>query len=368
MKILMVITGLGIGGAERQVIDLAERLSQLGSTVKIAYLTGPVLVQPIMHNIELIPLHAEKSVLGLFYAKRRLVALVNGFRPDVVHSHMVHANLLARLARIFSKRTRLVCTAHSTDEGGRLRMLAYRVTDPLADLSTNVSAQAVAQFRRKGAVPSGKMIPVSNGIDTQKFKYDVIARRQIRSQYCALESQVIVAVGRLHEAKDYPNLIRAFLVVSQNVPKACLWIVGEGHLRSSLERLISDLGVSNKVMLFGSRHDISSILSAADVFVLSSAWEGFGLSVAEAMAAERVIVATDCGGVAEVLGNAGFIVPPQDSARLAGSLTKALQLTEQEAYAYGVRARERVTELFSLDSVVDKWVRIYRNPKEFLPK
>ena len=100
-------------------------------------------------------------------------------------------------------------------------------------------------------------------------------------------------------------------------------------------------------------------MSAADVFVLSSAWEGFGLVVAEAMAAERVVIATDSGGVAEVLGGNGFLVAARDSEALAESMQAAAALSDESANEYGRKSRQYIVEKFGLNSVVDRWEAIY---------
>ena len=123
MKVLFVITGLGVGGAERQVVDLATRLVQLNHQVKICYLTGSPANLSIPNQIELIGLGVRKSVWGFFMAYAALRRVILRFQPDVVHSHMVHANILSRLVRLTTPIARLVCTAHSTNEGGKLRML-----------------------------------------------------------------------------------------------------------------------------------------------------------------------------------------------------------------------------------------------------
>src|SRR5690606_23776011 len=99
-------------------------------------------------------------------------------------------------------------------------------------------------------------------------------------------------------------------------------------------------------------HDVPRLMSAADVFVLSSAWEGFGLVAAEAMACERVVVATDCGGVREVVGEAGYLVPTRNSQALAAALTNAISLSIAEKSRLGRRARQRVEAHYSLDQAI----------------
>ena len=149
----------------------------------------------------------------------------------------------------------------------------------------------------------------------------------------------LCVTGRFLELKDYPNLIRAFAQVRTRKPGIKLAIVGDGPLKADLEAVMNSLGVTDDVHLLGVRHDIPELMSACDVFVLSSASEGFGLVVAEAMACERIVVATDCGGVREVVGNAGLLVPLQDPEKLAsagpvhpGSPVLVLFLTEKDAW------------------------------------
>ncbi len=239
-------------------------------------------------------------------------------------------------------------------------MAAYRLTDSLADVSTNVSLQAVKEFERRKAVPVGTMISVLNGIDIDKYVFDEGERLAQRKQFNVENNTVIVAVGRLYEAKGYPNLLDAFSILAADDDGLRLWIIGDGPLREQLEHMVDSLALNEKVSFLGIRHDVEKIMSAADVFVLSSRWEGFGLVVAEAMAVERVVVATDCGGVAEVLGSCGFLVQPDDPKALSGKLKEAIELSPEQSKALGKEARDRIVKEFSLDSVASRWIDIYR--------
>lgn len=365
MKVLFVITGLGIGGAESQVLDLADRMSTRGHQIMIAYLTGPARLLPNNPYIEVVPVGILKSPFGFACGYLRLRQLICDFKPDVVHSHMVHANLLARLVRLTTKIPRLVCTAHNTNEGGRLRMFAYRLTDFLADFFTNVSKEAVEAFEAKGAAPLGRMFVVYNGIDAQKFSPDCLTRESVRDRFEVGSDKIVLAVGRLVEAKDYPNLLSAFAKIASRIENVKLWIIGDGPLREFLESQAAELGLGERVMFLGIRpdHDIPDLMRASDVFVLSSAWEGFGLVVAEAMATEKVVVSTNSGGVNEVVADCGLLVSPQNSVALAHALEKALNMPTEQAKLLGEKARQRIVENFSLDSVVDRWLEIYSVPR-----
>ena len=360
MKILFVITGLGVGGAERQVVDLADRFTALGHQVKIVYLTGPALVKPSSSAVSIIGLSMQKRIIDFFYAYLKLRDLIQSFAPDVVHSHMVHSNIFTRLLRLTCHIPKLVCTAHNTNEGGKLRMLMYRLTASLADVTTNVSNEAVVAFEEQGAVRRGTMLALPNGIDTNRFRPSEAVRLQIRaSEAISEDEKVFIAVGRLTQAKDYPNLFQAFLKVTELEENVRLWILGDGQLKSYLIEEAERLKIINKVQFLGIQDRVSDWMNAADVFVLSSAWEGFGLVVAEAMGCEKIVVATDSGGVREVLADCGFLVPARDSEALSIALVQALNIENRDAEILSKNARQRVVNNFSLDAVVDRWVTIY---------
>ena len=360
MKLFYIITGLGVGGAERQVLDLADRFSDQGHTVKICYLTGPVLLRPKSKNIELIGLKLDKTLVGFFKGILNLKKIIKAFDPDVVHAHMVHANLFSRIVRIICPIRKLINTAHNTNEGGRARMLAYRFTHSLADVTTNVTLEAVKVFERKKACPIGTMQAIPNGIDTDLFKPNSADRELIRTSECiGAQDELVVAVGRLVDAKDYENLLKAFAELYKKRPNVKLWIVGEGPERESLYNLTNLLDIRDRVKFLGVRSDVSKIYNAADLYVLSSAWEGFGLVVAEAMATEKIAVVTDCGGVKEVLGGCGYLVPPKDSLALMQAMNTALELDLDERKKMSGSARNRILSNYSISEIVNIWARIY---------
>lgn len=351
MKILYVITGLGGGGAEKVVCDLADQMVFLGHEVKIAYLKGDVVVRPYQQEIELVYLGLESpfQFLSAAYKYNQLIKL---FKPDIVHAHMVHANIFARLNRLFSKIPKLICTAHSNNEGGKIRMLAYQYTNRLSDVNTNVSKKATDDFIGKRAFDRDA-ITVYNGIELSKFS---IINHKKNDDF----TKIILAVGRLNIQKDYPNLLQAVsLIHTENKLDFKLLIAGEGEERENINCLIQQLNLGNHVELLGRRHDIPELMAKADIFVLSSAFEGFGLVVAEAMACQTFVVATDCGGVAEVMGDTGILVPPQDSKALAEAIKQAVSKTPLEIQENNLKARQRVEELFSLEKSVQNWLKLY---------
>lgn len=360
MKILYVITGLGQGGAERVVCDLADGMAQAGHEVKIAYLTGEVLTHPVNKNIELIAVKLNKAS-SLPKAYFKLSKLIRRYNPDVVHSHMVHANIIMRIVRVMNPMTKLISTAHNSNEGGKLRMLAYRLTHHLSDTSTNVSQEATVAFEVMKAVPVDGMKTVYNGIDLNRFTYDSNAKTELAEELNITDDyKIILAIGRFSKQKDYPNLLNAIqLFKDESETPFKLLIAGDGELRSSIEILLDELDIKDEVILLGRRNDIPKLMSAADLFVLSSKYEGFGLVVAEAMACECLVVATDCGGVAEVLNNSEFLVSPNNPELLKEKMLYSFNLEDDERDSIIYKNLRRVQNKFCLRNIIEKWVLIY---------
>lgn len=357
-KLLFVITGLGLGGAEKQLCILADKFYQRGYEVMILSLSGETVVRPEEKNIIIRNLNLKKSPLSFIKVLFQCQNIIKDYRPSVVHSHMFHANILMRLLGLFFKKTyKLVCTAHSKNEGGALRMLIYRFTDKLCDISTNVSKEALDEFIHKKAFSKDTSKVVYNGIDVERFNYNSDSRLKLRQQLNVKQNEkVILAVGRLTEAKDYPNLIKSF----QKLPEHFrLVIIGEGEQRANIEKHINDFKLSSRITLLGSITSVNSYYSASDLFVLSSQWEGFGLVVAEAMACKCLAVCTDAGGVKEVIGNDNFVVPVSDSEALANKILEMSKLSEAEKNAIGCQNRNHIVNTFSITSIVDRWLSIY---------
>lgn len=360
MNILIITTGLGMGGAENQICSLADKLANNHNVVIINLSSqSSIQITPKNKNITIHSYEIKKNFLSLILTPIKIIKYINEYSPHIIHSHMFHANILSRILKLFIRKTILVCTAHSKNEGGKLRMFLYRITDSLATISTNVSQEAVDSFIAKKATKKGRMIPFYNGIDMSTFCYKPIVRNIKRKEINISEkTSIILAVGRLTPAKDYSNLLYAFSRINTPTqPK--LVIIGDGEEKNSLLQLADNLNISSNIIWLGQRYDVSEWMSACDVFVLSSAWEGFGLVVAEAMACERPVIGTNSGGVSEVINKHGFIIPPENSVALTAAIEKCLSLTNEEKYTIGLNARNYIFDNFSLEKISQQWIDLY---------
>jgi glycosyltransferase involved in cell wall biosynthesis len=364
VRVLFLSTSMGMGGADKQLLSAAEEMRARGYQVFIVSLTplGPMGLEAQSLGIPIESLEMRRGVAdprGLL----RLVRLARRYKPDVLHSHMVHANLMARALRLFVRVPVTVSTIHNIFEGGRLRMAAYRLTNALVDQMTIVSEAAADRFVTERIVPRSLLRVVPNGVDTDRFRnLPAGTRERLRREWGVEGEFVWLAVGRFEIAKDYPNLLRAFVSVRQQHPEAVLLLVGRGSLQGETEALARDLGLGGAVRFLGVRQDIPEVMNAADGYVMSSAWEGMPIVLLEAAAAALPIVATTVGGNEEVVrdGESGFLVPPRDHEALAKAMGRLAAMPEAQRRAMGERGREHVRSHYGLSRVVERWEALYR--------
>jgi glycosyltransferase involved in cell wall biosynthesis len=358
MRIVTVLTSLGVGGAEKLALAVAERMSERGHTVALLVLMAQAPAQwPTKLPTLYLDIRKEPgSMLAGFRRARRFLA---EFRPEVVHSHSFHANIFSRLMGLGMGEAAVLSTIHNVYEGGWPRMMAYRLTDGLSRRSAAVSRAAAERFVRLGAVPARKCVVVPNGFDLAEFAPSAERRREMRAGMGVSAEFVWLTAGRIAAAKDYPNLLRAFARVHKQRGEAQLWIAGDGEAEP-LRRLGAELGIGGAVRWLGLRRDVAALLDAADGFVLGSAWEGMPLVLGEAMAMEKPAVATDVGGVGELAGKTCELVAAKDPEALAKAMIATMKKSEEARMRQGCAARARIEERFSLEASVEAWERLYR--------
>ncbi len=359
-----MLTSLGIGGAEKQVLELAERMAARGHAVTLIVLRAPELNQwptglPVHY------LYMQRSPVEITAALIRARRILKAFQPHFLHSHTFPANMVARTLRLIGATPKVLSTIHNVYEGGSIRMAMYRLTDPLSVHTTAVSSAAAERFIRLQAVPARKCTVLTNAIDLAQFNHIAERRHFMRGQIKNAENFIWLAIGRIVPAKDYPNLLQAFARILTVEPSASLWIAGELPAGTSPEDLFKEASspsaVRERCTFLGVRRDIPDLLDAADGYVLSSAWEGMPLVVGEAMSMEKRVVVTNVGGVRELVGDCGTIVPPNDSESLSEAMLHSMKLPACDVVARGQAARERIAKHFSWDTRVNSWEQLYKD-------
>lgn len=360
MKILYIITGLALGGAERITVDLANEMAIRGHDVLIVYLNGENVFQnQIQHSICVKKILVTKEPINFMKSLIKARRVLKRFRPDVVHAQMFHANVFARLLRCIVSIPLLICTEHSKNIESNVRMVIYQITDFLSNVNTNVSQEATEYFIEKNAFSASKSCFVYNGINLKYFKKITNKKSYIREKYGIAEDDfVFLNVGRLVLAKDHINLLNAFLTFHAKYKKGRLLIVGNGPLLHILETYVAKEDLTECVLFAGAHDNVLDFYNAADCFVLSSSWEGFGLVLAEAMGCELPVISTNAGGCAEVVGDSDFIVPTNSSNALASKMEEIFALPIEKRMLIGKNNRVKV-EKFDISNIATQWLRIY---------
>ena len=367
-SVTFVSTALTFGGAEQQVAALATRFAGRGWRTRVATMVTPDAHLEALgaagvevHSLDMRPgLPDPRAVI-------RLTRWLRDWRPDVVHSHMLHANLLARATRPLAPVPVLLSTAHNTYEGrGRTGErgwpeLAYRLTDRLGDLTTNVSRVAVDRYISARAAPRDRIRWVPNGIDTTVFRPNPEARAQLRTDLALDGCLVFLAVGRFDPQKNHTLMLRAFAQLAHDHPAPVLLLAGRGPLEDEARLEAARLGLGDRVRFLGIRTDVPDLMAAADAYVMSSSWEGLPIVLLEASAVGLPIVATDVGGNAEVVEDqsTGLLVPAERPDALAAAVAQLAAMSPEERTRFGARGRARTEQDYGIEHVVDVWERIY---------
>lgn len=361
MKILYIVSSLGFGGAERIVCDLADNMTKFGMTVEIICLKGDILVRPKNSNIKIHQLHLN-SILDFLTCWKRISRIMINFDCDIIHAHMYHSIIISRfLAKKFNKI--VISHAHNTNYGGWWRGLAYKLTNSLSHLNVNVSLEATNIFIKNNIFSEFNTITVVNGIDTNRFSNKMSTRESLRRYYSIGGDEIIlINIASLTVQKDHINLLHAYnYAIKNGLSKSHLYLVGDGALKSIVVEEIKKLDLESNVTLLGLRSDVEELLNMADIFVLSSAWEGLPLVVAEAMACEKIVLSTDCGGVREVLNNDKYLVEVKNPEALGQKLLEIANYSEEEKQKIGAVNRSIILKKYSLDKMSEDWKKIYQN-------
>lgn len=362
LRICLVTGRLGLGGAEKQVVLLAEGLLRRGADVTVAVLAGegprdPALVAagvPVVHLGRNTP-HAPtaRRLLALPGVVLRLAWHLRRTRPQVVHAFLYRAQVLgavaARLARVpvfVAGRRGLAPPERDRWLARAARLLASRG----ADLQV-VDAHAVAEWVREAeAVPDDRLEVISSGLPPSAFAPASPARLNT-------SRPVLLCVANLRRLKGHADLLEAVALLRDRGRPCTLALAGEGPERGALNRLASELRVD--VRLLGARADIDRLLARADAVVLPSLREGMSNAVMEAMAAGKPIVATAVGGTPQLLADGrGVLVPPGDPRLLADALSSVLDDPERAALM-GFEARDWSRRNLTAEATIQRHVALY---------
>jgi glycosyltransferase involved in cell wall biosynthesis len=359
MRILQLIDGLNVGGAEVLLYGLVQYLLAQGHQVHVAYSTpGPMLEPMTATGVPLTRLPRLARVDPILFFG--ILQTIHRFQPDLVHTHLFKSDLHGRLAARLSGVPVVISTAHNNDMWAKHAPLGYLygLTSKLVDRVIAVSDEVRAHQIDYTYVRPEKIITISNGVDVHTFENQ--DRRHVRNELGIGDAPLIGIIGRLSPQKDHQNFLRAAVKIRQALPATRFLIVGDGPLKEELTLQAYTLGLGDAIFFCGLRHDIPAVLAALDVLVFSSLWEGLPVTLLEGMAASRPIVSTAVGGVGEVIVNekSGLLVPASNSDMLADACLRVLN-DSSLAEKLARNGYTRVCEHYSSETMLKRTVELY---------
>jgi glycosyltransferase involved in cell wall biosynthesis len=384
MKVLRIIARLNTGGPARHVVLLNKGLRARGyQTLLVHGRIDPgegsleyLADEAELRTIRIPDLGRRLSPLGDLRALAQLVRIIFHEAPDVIHTHTAKAGTLGRLAaftfnstRTRRRRSLVVHTFHGHVLAGYFRpttnllvRLAERslakITDRIVTISSAQRRDIVNRFR---IAPERRTVTIPLGLDLEPLLSQPQSQPTLRGQLgLGMDDPVIGYVGRFVPIKDLPTLIRAFAIVVRHVPDAWLVLVGDGPIRPELESLVQRMNLGGRVRFLGWSNDLLLIYATIDICALSSLNEGTPVAIIEAMAAGKAVVATNVGGVADVIedGSTGVLVPPGNAEAMADAFVM-LAKDRTTRHRLGRAARGSVAARFAHERLVDDVDRLY---------
>ena len=361
LGIVQLVLSLDTGGTERLVVQICQRL-QSRFRMAVCTLDGPgngagELRESGIEVMSLFRRPGFQASLGY-----RIAQFARRHRAGIIHCHHYSPFVYGRLATWLHPGLRMVFTEHGRLSDGPPSTKRRWVNPVLGRLPGSMFAVsgALRDSMAEEGFPAKRISVVHNGIDPGPVPTADDRARVRRSLNLADDAFVVGTIARLNPVKDLGTLIEAFARVRWKHPSAALLLVGDGEERQHLEQVARRDGVQDAVRFLGERNDARDLLPAFDVYVNSSSSEGVSLTILEAMAARRAIVATRVGGTPEVIvdRSTGWLVPSRNSSAL-GEAIGALALDPARRQAFGEAARKAVEQHFTLDRMVENYAQEY---------
>ena len=350
--VIYILPALVTAGAERVVANLAVRLPSRGFDVQVWSLQGadtPLADELRRNGVPVLALNSLRfNSLACGCVIRKALPPQ---RPLVLHGHLFHANLAARLAFATlapaeRKDIHVFSTIHVIERRFRpWQFTLDRLTAKYARAEVCVSKTVAAYHQQRTGLPASFFRVIDNGIDLSRFR---------PAERAGSGPRYVFSAGRLDRQKDFPTLLRAWAIVAKKVPDVELHIAGTGAEEAALHQLARSLALP-RIKFLGLIQNVPDVLRGASIYVQTSLWEGMPLAVMEAMATSLPVIVTDGDGFTDVVAHneTGLIAPRKDPARIAQEIIRLLMAADY-ARRLGTAAH-RVSQHFNVERMVDQY-------------
>lgn len=372
VKVLHIITGLGIGGAETMLYKLLSRLSQEEQSqhfVLSLIKPGPYKEKIADLGVTVLSLNMQ-SFLSLPAAIWSLLNTVRTIQPDVVQGWMYHGNLFASISQLVLPRTVKIVwnVRHSLYDFSKettatkwLIKFSAKISSFCDQILYNSSISRTQHEQAGFTSCLGKVIP--NGFETDLFCPNMQFRKKIRDELKIGDTKKIIThIGRFHAAKNHLGFIRAVIPVLEKNIHAEVVMVGV-NIDSNNEFLTSQIppALRSRFHLLGLRRDIPEIMAASDMLAMSSDTEGFPNVIGEAMSSGLPVVTTDAGESRVVVGDVGIVVPIGDMEALSEGILSLIELDIETFEDLRYKSRQQIILNYSLDAISSQYQELYES-------
>jgi len=362
IHVVHVIGSFQTGGAEKMLVNFLGAVNKEKFKHTVLCLTRRGELADDLRQVDVEVQVFRVRIRTLPRDLRRLAGWFRDHRADVVHSHMFYASLWARTAALWAGVPVLITTEHSQEHWKKWwqvradRFLSGKTFHHIA------VSQDVRNIRleRDGVAP-GQITMIPNGVPIPEVTGDPEVRQKVRAKFgLPLDVPVVGTVGRMIDVKGYPFMLQALALARKSYPSLHWLQVGDGPDRKKIIALAEEMGLSEAVTFAGKRSDVSSLLEAMDIWAMSSTHEGLPVALLEAMAAGRTIVATNVGGIPDVVDHevSAILVAPQDARELAAGLVRVLD-DHSLAQKLAAGARVKVEMEYGIEAVARRIEGIY---------
>lgn len=371
MRVVHIITGLEVGGAERmleRMVLFMLRESPSIENIVVSLSRGGVIGMKLRDcGIEVIELDL-KSFFELPLAIIRLASHFKNIRPTIVQSWMYRSDLIAGIAARLCGIPNVVwgirCTQIPSKSSLAVKILV-RVNALLSFVIPQYivcCAEEARNFHSRIGFNEKKMVVIPNGFDFDLFKPEDTDRSNVRNELGFDEKKIVVGiVGRYDELKDYGNFISAAAMAAEENENLHFLMIGSelDNTNQALNDHIVAAGIQNRITLFGPTNAVERMMRGLDIYCMSSSSEGFPNVVVEAMGTALPCIVTDVGDAALIVGDCGAIVPRCNPRQLAGKIIEYAKLPNNELTSIGRKARLRAEKNYSLSAVTQKYRDLY---------
>lgn len=370
MKVLHIIVGLNVGGAELMLERLIHLDADSDRQHKVISISGIGTVGKRMQAagvlVDALDANRPSQIPGAVLQMRRII---QNYGPDVVQTWMYHADLIGGLAARLAGNQTIVWNVRTNANPRSAFPVKTRLLQRLCALMGHLIPKRIIAASEAGldshaaiGYPRGRMLAIGNGFAIPAQKDLDAARPRIRKEWnLASDACAIGMVGRFYAPKGHENFVRAAGMIAESLPRARFVIIGRDCDMGNqvLASWIAEAGLQDRILLLGERSDIPDCLAALDVFCLPSLIEGFPNALGEAMAAGKACVTTSAGAAAELLAGHGILVPVGDSGALAQGIADLASMPLPEREAMGHAARQHIATTRGMTQVLTRYIQLY---------